>query len=138
MQINETEDTLKNKITVSEIEDSEMIKIAVKDENPVQAMRVANEVTNVFAKTVTNISKINNVYTVDEAEEPIVPCNVNHIKDVIIFLVIGIVLSIIYVLISNMFDNTIKDADDIESNSELITLVSIPFVNEDSKRGGIY
>ncbi len=138
LQINETEDTLKNKITVSEIEDSEMIKIAVKDENPVQAMRVANEVTNVFAKTVTNIYKINNVYTVDEAEEPIVPCNVNHIKDVIIFLVIGIVLSIIYVLISNMFDNTIKDADDIESNSELITLVSIPFVNEDSKRGGIY
>lgn len=138
LQINETEDTLKNKITVSEIEDSEIIKIAVKDENPVQAMRVANEVTNVFAKTVTNIYKINNVYTVDEAEEPIVPCNVNHIKDVIIFLVIGIVLSIIYVLISNMFDNTIKDADDIESNSELITLVSIPFVNEDSKRGGIY
>ena len=138
LQINETEDTLKNKITVSEIEDSEMIKIAVKDENPVQAMRVANEVTNVFAKTVTNIYKINNVYTVDEAEEPIVPCNVNHIRDIAIFFIIGLVISVIYVLVSNMFDNTIKDADDIESNSELITLVSIPFVNEDSKRGGIY
>ena len=50
----------------------------------------------------------------------------------------GFVISVIYVLVSNMFDNTIKDADDIESNSELITLVSIPFVNEDSKRGGIY
>ena len=37
LQLNETEETLKNKITVSEIEDSEIIKIAVKDENPVQA-----------------------------------------------------------------------------------------------------
>lgn len=138
LQINETEDTLKNKITVSEIDDSEMIKITVKDENPVQAMRVANEVTKVFAKTVSDIYKINNVYTVDEAEEPITPCNINHIRDIAIFLVIGLVISIIYVLIANMFDNTIKDADDIETNSELITLVSIPFVNEDSKKGGIY
>ena len=138
LQINETEDTLKNKITVSEIEDSEMIKITVKDENPVKAMKIANEVTKVFAKTVADIYKINNVYTVDEAEEPITPCNINHVRDIVIFLVIGLVISIIYVLITNMFDNTIKDADDIESNSELITLVSIPFVNEDSKRGGIY
>ena len=138
LQLNETEETLKNKITVSEIEDSEIIKIAVKDENPVQAMKAANEITNVFAKTVTDIYKINNVYTADEAEEPIVPCNVNHIRDIAIFFIIGLVISVIYVLVSNMFDNTIKDADDIESNSELITLVSIPFVNEDSKRGGIY
>ena len=138
LQINETEDTLKNKITVSEIEDSEIIKITVRDENPVQAMRVANEVTKVFAKTVSDIYKINNVYTVDEAEEPITPCNINHIRDIAIFLVIGLVISIIYVLIANMFDNTIKDADDIETNSELITLVSIPFVNEDNKKGGIY
>lgn len=135
MQINETEDTLKNKITVSEIEDSEMIKITVKDENPVKAMKIANEVTKVFAKTVADIYKINNVYTVDEAEEPITPCNINHVRDIVIFLVIGLVISIIYVLITNMFDNTIKDADDIETNSELITLVSIPFVNEDNKKG---
>lgn len=138
LQINETEDTLKDKITVSEIEDSEMIKISVEDENPVQAMKVANEVTSVFADTVTEIYKIDNVYTVDEAEEPITPCNVNHIRDIAIFFAIGLVISIIYVLIANMFDNTIKDADDIERNSELITLVSIPLVNEENKRGGIY
>lgn len=138
LQINETEDTLKDKITVSEIEDTEMIKISVKDEDPVQAMKVANEVTSVFAETVSGIYKINNVYTVDEAEEPITPCNVNHIRDIAIFFAIGLVISIIYVLVDNMFDNTIKDADDIESNSELITLVSIPFVNEENKRGGIY
>ena len=74
LQINETEDTLKNKITVSEIEDSEMIKITVKDENPVKAMKIANEVTKVFAKTVADIYKINNVYTVDEAEEQYKSC----------------------------------------------------------------
>ena len=135
--INETEDTLKDEITVSEIEDAEMLRITVKDENPVQAMKVANEVTEVFKKMVTEIYKINNVYIVDEAEESITPCNINHIRDIIIFFIIGLVVSVVYVLVANMFDNTIKDADDIESNTELITLVSIPFVNEEKKKGGI-
>ena len=128
--INETEDTLKDEITVSEIEDAEMLRITVKDENPVQAMKVANEVTEVFKKRVTEIYKINNVYIVDEAEESITPCNINHIRDIIIFFIIGLVVSVVYVLVANMFDNTIKDAYDIESNTELITLVSITFVNE--------
>lgn len=136
--INESESTLEKKITVKEIDDTEMIKITVRDENPVQAMRVANEVTDVFADTVSDIYKINNVYVVDSAEESIVPCNTNHIRDIIIFCIIGIVVSVIYVLIANMFDTTVKEAEDIETNAELITLVSIPFVTDDNKKGGVY
>lgn len=136
--INESESSLERKITVKEIQDTEMIKITVKDENPVQAMRVANEVTKVFADTVSDIYKINNVYIVDSAEESIVPCNVNHIRDILIFCAIGLVISAVYVLVSNMFDTTIKDAEDIETNVELITLVSIPFVTDENKKGGVY
>lgn len=135
--INESEDTLQDKITVSEIEDTEMLKITVKDENPVQAMKIANEVTSVFAKTVSEIYKINNVHIVDQAEESITPCNINHTRDILIFFIIGIVISVIYVLIANMFDTTIKDSDDIENNTDLITLVSIPLVNDDNRKGGI-
>ncbi|MBP3502323.1 MAG: hypothetical protein J6K42_02440 [Clostridia bacterium] len=136
--INESENTLANKITVSEIEDTAMLKITVQHEDPVQAMKIANEVTNVFAKKVAEIYKIDNVYTVDQAEESITPCNINHIRDILIFFVIGLVISIIYVLVANMFDTTIKDADDIENNTDLITLVSIPYVNENNRKGGIY
>lgn len=136
--INETEETLEKKITVSAIEETEMIKITVKDEDPVKAMKIANEVTNVFAETISDIYNLNNVYIVDEAEESIVPCNVNHIRDIAIFFIIGLVISIIYVLIANMFDNTIKDADDIENSTDLIALVSIPYVDDENKKGGIY
>ena len=136
--IDESESTLEKKINVKEINDTEIIKITVKDENPVQAMRVANEVTNVFAETVSKIYNINNVYVVDSAEESIVPCNINHVRDLIIFCVAGLVISIVYVLVSNMFDTTVKQAEDIESNAELITLVSIPFVTEENRKGGAY
>lgn len=135
--INESEETLSKKITVSELEDAEMLKITVEHEDPVQAMKIANEVTKVFSEKVSEIY-IDNVYVLDEAEESIVPSNVNHVRDILIFAIIGIVISVIYVLIANMFDNTIKDAEDIENSTELITLVSIPYVSEETKKGGIY
>ena len=125
------------KITVSEIDDTEMLKITVKDEDPVKAMKVANELTKVFSAKVSEMY-VDNVYILDEAEQSIVPCNINHVRDILVFFVIGLVISVIYVLISNMFDNTIKDPEEIESNTELTALVSIPFVNDESKKGGIY
>lgn len=136
--INESESTLKDKITVSQIDDTEILKITVQDEDPVKAMKIANEVTDVFAKNIAQkIYGINNVYVVDEAEESITPCNVNHVRDILIFLIVGIVIAIIYVLIANMFDNTIKCSEDIENATELTALVSIPYVSDENKKGGI-
>ena len=137
LAINESEETLSKKITVSELEDAEMLKITVEHEDPVQAMKIANEVTKVFSEKVSEIY-IDNVYTLDAAEESIIPSNVNHVRDILIFAIVGIVISVIYVLIANMFDNTIKDAEDIENSTELIALVSIPYVSDETKKGGIY
>lgn len=137
LQINESEETLMRKVTVTEINDTEMLKITVKDEDPVKAMKIANELTKVFAEKVSEMY-VDNVYILDEAEESITPYNINHRKDILIFFVIGLVLSAAYVVISNMFDTTIKDSDDIENNVELTTLVSIPFVNDEKQKGGMY
>lgn len=137
LQINESEESLMKKITVTEVDNTEMLKIIVKDEDPVNAMKIANELTRVFAEKVSEMY-VDNVYIMDQAEESITPCNINHSKDILIFFVIGLVLSAAYVLIANMFDTTIKDSDDIENSVELTTLVSIPFVHEDKQKGGIY
>ena len=138
--INHSEDALKSKITVSAIEDTELIQISVVDADPVIAKQIANETARVFAKKVAEIYNINNVYTVDAAEISDVPYNINHIKDILIFAVIGVVISAVYVLIANMLDTTIKSQEDVENTLELTVLASIPFINEDQKnimKGGI-
>lgn len=137
LKLNESEDSLSKKITVSEINDTEMLKIIVKDTDPVKAMKIANELTKVFSEKISQVY-VDNVYILDEAEESITPYNVNHTKDILIFFVIGLVLSAVYVLIANMFDTTVKDSEDVENSAELTTLVSIPFVNDDGKKGGMY
>ena len=52
--------------------------------------------------------------------------DINHMKDVVIFAFIGLVIAAVYVLIANMLDNTIKTEQDVEATTELLVLSSIP------------
>lgn len=133
-------ESLKNNVTVSAVEDTEVIEISVTNGNPQYAADIANEIAKVFSDKVAEIYNINNVHIVDEAETPTGPSNINHTKDVIIFAFIGVVVAVIYVLIANMLDTTIKTADDIERQFKLPVLASIPIYGADmqkkKKKGG--
>ena len=133
-------ESLKNNVTVSAVEDTEVIEISVTNGNPQYATDIANEIAKVFSDKVAEIYNINNVHIVDEAETPTGPSNINHTKDVIIFAFIGVVVAVIYVLIANMLDTTIKTADDIERQFKLPVLASIPIYGADmqkkKKKGG--
>lgn len=122
------EDSLKNYITVSAVEDTELIEITVRNKNPNNASIMANEIANVFTKKVKEIYNINNVQIVDEAEIPTEPSNINHVKDIIIFGGIGLVIAVIYVIIANMLDTSIKTAEDVEAVHDIPVLASIPMI----------
>lgn len=127
-------ENLKNNVTVSAVEDTEVIEISVTNGNPQYAADIANEIAKVFSDKVAEIYNINNVHIVDEAETPTGPSNINHTKDVIIFAFIGVVVAVIYVLIANMLDTTIKTADDIERQFKLPVLASIPIYGADMQK----
>lgn len=130
------EEEIRENITVSAVEDAEVIQITVVNKNAVYASKIANEIAEVFSEKVTDIYNINNVHILDEAEVPEGPYNVNHIKDVIIFMFIGIVIAGAYVLIANMLDTTVKTTEDIEKNVGLPVLASIPIYDFDTTKGG--
>lgn len=125
---------LKKNITVTSVEDTELIEISVTNENPTYAMQIANETVELFKEQVAEIYNINNVHVVDAAEEEAVPSNVNHTKDVIIFAFMGIVVAVMYVIIANMLDTTIKSREEIEKLYKVPVLAEIPFNTEE--KGG--
>ncbi|MCI8485563.1 MAG: hypothetical protein HFJ20_00215 [Clostridia bacterium] len=139
LNINEDEESLKGNITVSAVKDTELIQITVTNYYPDRASDIANEIAKVFTKKVGEIYHINNVYIVDEAESSYIPYNINHIKDILIFIVIGFVVSISYVLIVNLLDTTIKTAEDVEKQLEVTVLASIPVLRDDTRKmkGGV-
>lgn len=132
---NLNEENLRDSIKVSAVTDTEMIKITVTNSNPNNAEIIANKIAEVFSAKIAEIYKINNVYVVDKAETSEEPSNINHAKDIIIFMFIGIVVAGIYVLIINMLDNTIKSETDIEKITGLKTLASIPNYDTEVKGG---
>ena len=128
------EGTLKKSISVTAVEDAEMIQIAVKNEDPVLATKIANETAKVFIENVKEYYGMENVHVVDEAEIPQEPANVNHTKDVMIFAFIGVVIAIMYVLVVNMLDTTIKSEEDIEKISGLTVLATMPLYERTDNR----
>lgn len=135
LSLNMDEDVLKNSVSVTATEDTEFIEISVKNEDPVLATKIANEMSKVFIENVKEFYKVENVHVVDAAEVPQSPYNVNHLKDIIIFAFIGIVISVMYVLISNMLDTTIKSEDDIEKIFKQTVLATMPlYENNDNKK----
>lgn len=124
------EQRLRNHISVNAIEDTELIKITVEDTNPSDATKIANEIAKVFTNKVRQIYNIDNIQIVDEAYEPTEPSNIHHVKDGIIFACMGLVVAIVYVIITNMLDNSIKTVEDIEAEYNIPVLASIPRIKK--------
>ena len=127
--IDESEEELKNNITVTQESNTEIIKISVTNANANTAEKVANEVAKVFTDKIQEIYKINNVQIVDKAELETQPSNVNHSKDIIMFTFIGVIVAVAYVIVSNMLDTTIKTAEEVERQFKVPVLATIPIYN---------
>ena len=131
LDIGETQ--LKKSITVNNISDTELIEISVINEDPKVAAVIANEIAKEFAVQVEKIYKINNIYIIDEAKPSNVPCNINHTKDVIIFTLMGLGVSIVYIALCTALDTTIKSTEDLEEGLGVYPLISIPLIKDNTK-----
>lgn len=130
---NVDEDVLKKEINVTAVTGTQILKISVTDKDADRATKIANEMGKVFSERIKDIYKIENVSVLDEAKTPEGPSNVNHKRDMLIFLAVGIVLAIAIVLLANMLDNSIKSSADIETLN-LTVLAEIPECDFGSKR----
>lgn len=128
--LNEDEDSLRNKISVTSEQSTQVLIISVTDSDPEMATEIANELSEVFSRKVSEIYKIDNINIVDKAEVPENPSNINHKKDILIFAGGSFVLSIIFVFLKNIFDNTVSSREDIERELNLIVLNEIPDCTE--------
>lgn len=136
--MNLDENVLRNNVSVSSVKNTELIEIKVTNEDPAVAAKVANEIAKVFTENVKEMYNLNNVHVMDQAEVPENPSNIHHSRNVIIFGLIGVVVSVVYVLLLNMLDTTVKSAEDVEKLLGLPVLASIPVYEfeERNERGG--
>ena len=126
LDLDYTVDALNSRISVSSINETEIIKITVVDEDRELAMNIANETAQVFNSEIVKLYNIQNMGIVDEAEIASVPYNVSVLKQSLIASLIGLVLGIGIVFVMFYFDTTIKSSEEIENKLGLPVIAEIP------------
>ena len=126
LNLNMTPNELKNFVTVQAVNNTQVFKIGVASEDNKMAALITNHLLEVFSKEVKSLYNMNNIYTMDPAEVVNIPYNIHHMKDMVIFIMIGFIFSCVLVLIIYTFDTTIKCEEDIENYTNLCVLSSIP------------
>lgn len=126
LKLKTTTDDLAEQIEVTAVTETSIIKVTVSDKNKKQAVKIANEVAKVFKSEITKIYNLENVSVIDEAIVEKAPYNVSIPKQMVIYILVGLVLSCGVIFVMYYFDNTIKSKKEIETNLGLPVLAEIP------------
>ena len=126
LKLKMTVDELSQNITTSSVEDTEIIRITVNNEKKKMAVKIADEVADVFSDEIQDIYNLENVAIIDKAEEADAPYNINYVKDNVIYLMIGVVLSFGVVFVMYYFDTTIKSSEIVEEKLGLTVIGIVP------------
>lgn len=127
-----SESVLAGNVSVSAITDTDIIKISVSDENNQLAADIANEIARVFMEDIKTRYNLQNVSVLDEAVAESSPYNVNIAKEIVLYILIGVVLGCAIVFVMFYFDTSIKSSTEIEEKFGLAVLGNVPYVE---KRG---
>ena len=117
---------LSNNITTTSVEDTEIIQITVANANVKDAKKITDEVAKVFSEEIQDIYNLENVAIIDKAELSKNPYNINYVKDNVIYLIVGFVLSFGIVFIMYYFDTSIKSSEVVEEKLGLTVIGVVP------------
>lgn len=126
LNLNISVQELSSLVSVQSVKNTEVFKITVSNKDNALATSIANELLNVFSNEIKSLYNMNNVYTMDMAEVSNTPYNINHVKDIAIFAIIGLVISFGLVVVIYLLDTTIKSEQDVEEYAGLCVLSTIP------------
>jgi len=129
-----TYEELSSKISVSAVNNTEIIKISVNDADGIKAKNIANITANYFTKEIVDLYNMNNVDILDEAIEAKKPYNINIIKQVIIYFMLGFVLAAGVLFIIYYFDRTVKSIEQVEQKIKLPILGGVQEYQRGAKK----
>ena len=114
------------KVIVSNPANTQILKIAVQDADPVMACTLANAMAEVTSDRVAEVMNTDKPNVVEEAivtDEPVSP---STLKNTVLGGMVGVILVMGVIFINFMLDDRIKTEEDIAKYLELNTLASIP------------
>ena len=117
---------LAGKVSVDAPKDTRIISITVRDKDPQVASELANTVKEVSADQIKEVTKIDDVTTLEEAKAATSPSSPNIPKNGILATVLGFIIAVAGVVLFELLDDRIKRAEDVEDGMGLVLLGVVP------------
>ena len=117
---------LAKKVSVEAPKDTRIISITVQDKDPQVASDLANTVKSVSADQIKEVTKIDDVTTLEEAKAAISPSSPNIPKNAVLATVLGFIIAVAGVALFELLDDRVKRAEDIEETMGLVLLGVVP------------
>lgn len=121
---------LAKKISVDAPKDTRIISITVTDKDPQKARDLANAVREVSADKIKEVTKIEDVTTLEQAGAALTPSSPNVFKNSVLAALLGFILAVGGVVLIELMDDRIKRPEDIEETMNLVLLGVIPSTNK--------
>ena len=113
LKLDMTYEELEKIISVSNVSDTQIIKISIEHKNPVLATKICNTIPEIFTKEVQRISKASGVEVIDKAIVPEEPIKPNKIMNIAIAMLLGVMVSVFVICLTEALNTSIKEPKDI-------------------------
>ncbi|HEM6399266.1 TPA: capsular biosynthesis protein CpsC [Streptococcus suis] len=123
-------DSITDKISVSIPVDTRIVSITVRDADPNEAARIANSLRTASAQKIIEVTKVNDVTTLEEAVPTDEPSTPRTKRNLAIGFLAGGLLAVGLILVFEVMDDRVKRPQDIEEVMGLTLLGVVP----DSKK----
>ena len=124
--LEESSESLKGRIQITNTSGTRIINITVKDPNPQNAQIIANSIRDIASEHIKSVTDVEAVNVADEANLPTEPSEPSVFKWTVIGAFIGAIIAMGIIILRYLLDDTIKSAEDVEKYLELSTLALIP------------
>ena len=126
LKLDVTPEELAGMITTETPTDTRIMSISVTDDDPKEAKQIADTLRKAVSVQITEIMNADSVNTVEEGNLPTSPSSPNVKKNMILGALLGLVISMGFIVLISILDDTVKTPDDVEKYLGLNVLTSIP------------
>lgn len=126
LKLDVTPEELAGMITTETPTDTRIMSISVTDDDPKEAKQIADTLRKAVSVQITEIMSADSVNTVEEGNLPTSPSSPNVKKNMMLGALLGLVISMGFIVLISILDDTVKTPDDVEKYLGLNVLTSIP------------
>lgn len=128
---------LQNMLSVSSVNNTEVIDVSVTSQDPELSAKITNEIVEVFQDEVYKIMNVSNVTVLNEAKVPTCKSGPSNAKNAGIGFAVGFMISALIVVIKTLKDTKIKTEDEVRAIFDYPIIGVIPNVDLSKyNRGG--